>query len=433
MATPSSTRSRPARHVWSGTVCSDHGRRCSASRPQRTPLSSTHPATRSSVVVVEAEAATDRRSAGEAQDLGGGEAVVEEVEEVGEGAEQRVGLAQRAVGEAVGEHRRARQRVLVVEAPGAEGGVQQRRVLVDVGAQDDDVARLERRVGGEQVADRVAEHLDLAPPAVAGVDLDRAVAGLDRRTGCAGGGVVPDGVLEPSQPRPRPPSRRRRAVRDLGLGSRGQDQLHLAAVVGPGGEQRVARHPSGRVVGPRQPCRHRRHHVGVGLGDVVPQGQRRVQGVEVHVAVRGEGAEHLQVRGGQAGQPEQRHPLGHHVVERDRVGAEAVAGGRDPLGRRRHGQVVPHATQQLGLPAGVGRQVGVGRVVVAGAVEPRQDHRGAEHAVAVEEPGDVPGGRLAAPAPQPVVLVSVLARSAHAEVRADHAQPRLARGTGRGR
>ena len=66
----------------------------------------------------------------------------------------------------------------------------QRRERLDVGAHDDDVARLQRRIVGQRVQDRVAQHLDLAAAAVAGVDLDAAVGrrqlgrglvGVDRR------------------------------------------------------------------------------------------------------------------------------------------------------------------------------------------------------------------------------------------------------------
>ena len=134
------------------------------------------------VVVVEAEAAAHRGERGEAQHLGGGEAGVDEGEELGDGAEHRVGLAQRAVGEAVGDGALA---VGVVE-----GGPQERGELVDVGAEHDDVAGLEGGVVGEEVGDGVAHDLGLAGPAVAGVDLDGACRrgrGAGGSSGSAGG------------------------------------------------------------------------------------------------------------------------------------------------------------------------------------------------------------------------------------------------------
>ncbi|MEZ5061952.1 MAG: hypothetical protein R2700_10650 [Solirubrobacterales bacterium] len=142
------------------------------------------------IVVVEPEAMADRLEVGEVEELGGGEARGGQVEELGERAEDRVGPAQRAVGEPDAQVGRrgggGGGRELVVggrEPPGAEDRVDQRREVLDVGAHDDDVARLERRVVGEQVHDRVAQHLDLALAAVAGVDLDAAVVVGEGRAG----------------------------------------------------------------------------------------------------------------------------------------------------------------------------------------------------------------------------------------------------------
>ena len=134
------------------------------------------------VVVVEPEAAADGLAVGEVEHLGGGEALVGELEQAAHEAEHGVGLAQRAVGEPhaqVGRAQLLRQVVELVvlrgDLPGAEGRADQRRERLDVRAHHDHVARLERRVLGEQVQDRVAQHLDLAGAAVAGVDLDAAV------------------------------------------------------------------------------------------------------------------------------------------------------------------------------------------------------------------------------------------------------------------
>jgi hypothetical protein len=51
----------------------------------------------------------------------------------------------------------------------------QRRVVLDVRAHDQDVARLERVVVGEQADEHLAQHLDLALRAMAGVHLQAAV------------------------------------------------------------------------------------------------------------------------------------------------------------------------------------------------------------------------------------------------------------------
>ena len=52
------------------------------------------------VLVLEAEAAADGLAVGEVEHVRGGEATAGEVDQLGDDAEHRVGLAQRAVGEA---------------------------------------------------------------------------------------------------------------------------------------------------------------------------------------------------------------------------------------------------------------------------------------------------------------------------------------------
>ena len=59
---------------------------------------------------------------------------------------------------------------------GPERGGDQWRERLDVGAHDDDVAGLERRVVGEQAQEHLAEHVDLAGDPVAAVHLHRPVA-----------------------------------------------------------------------------------------------------------------------------------------------------------------------------------------------------------------------------------------------------------------
>ena len=122
--------------------------------------------------------------------------------------EHGVGLAQRAVGEP---DPQVGQPTVAVGCPrasgGAERGVDERGEGLDVRAHHDDVARLERRVVGEEVEDRVAQHLDLAGPAVARVHLHAVVGGVERHplVGSAGQGragrcdVGADVGLEPAQ------------------------------------------------------------------------------------------------------------------------------------------------------------------------------------------------------------------------------------------
>ena len=169
----------------------------------------------------------------------------------GDDAEHRVGLAQRAVGEAdaqVGRAQLVRERlelvVLVDHLAGAERGLDERRERLDVRAHHDHVARLQRVVLLEQVEDRVAQDLDLARAAVAGVDLDAAVARIERRPGVgaarerdAGRGAVGAHVgLDAAEQRVLG-ELDRVVVIDVLVGA--EHELHLARVLAPGGEQPV--------------------------------------------------------------------------------------------------------------------------------------------------------------------------------------------------
>ena len=118
-----------------------------------------------------------------------------EVEQLAHDGEQRVGLGQRPVGQP------DPQLVAGVPADVAhpERGRDQRRVGLDVGAHHQDVARLEGRVVGEQAEHHLAQHLDLAGRAVAGVHLDRVVVGAERAGRRVDGGVGGDVVLQPAE------------------------------------------------------------------------------------------------------------------------------------------------------------------------------------------------------------------------------------------
>ena len=187
------------------------------------------------VVVVEPEAPPDRLAVGQVEHLRRGQPLVGQVEQARDRAEDRVGLAQRAVGEPdaqVRRHEVGRARVRLVllhdRLAHAERGLDERRERLDVRAHDDHVARLERRVLGEQVQDRVAQHLDLARAPVAGVDLDAAVARVEhravvragsaagrraRRPGCARAAIPPAARRDGGGRRARRPGRARAAAR----------------------------------------------------------------------------------------------------------------------------------------------------------------------------------------------------------------------------
>ena len=140
------------------------------------------------ILVAEPEPTAHRLAAGQVEHLGGGEPRRRQLEHFRQDRHDRVGLAERAVGEAdlecVGR--------VVRHVVAAERRLNQRSERLDVGTHDDDVAGLESGIVLEQVQDGVAQHLDLAAPAVAGVDADAVVVRTEQG---------------PHRPRPSHPAR----------------------------------------------------------------------------------------------------------------------------------------------------------------------------------------------------------------------------------
>ncbi len=321
------------------------------------------------VVVVETEAPAHRVTPGEIEHLGGGEAGVGQGQQLGDHAQQRVGLAQGAVGEAhpqVGTGRVAgvvgTGRVGAVldvvhvagAGAGAEGGVDERGEGLDVGAHDDDVPGLERLVLGQDVEDGVTQHLDLAGLAVAAVDLHAAVVRPEHGTGVVVAGqrearwraVGPHVGLDALQEGGR--RRLQRAVVvGLRAGAGGEHQLHLAGVPPPRAQQRVARHLGGVVLA----AAHDPAGAGSRLGHPLPQHRRGMEQEEVHVALHRQSVEHLEVARGQAGQAEQREPAGQ-VAARPVV-AQDGAGVVEALGRAGAGDPLAQLAPEHRLPGGV--------------------------------------------------------------------------------
>ena len=187
IATPSRIRSRPARQVFWSKPSSRYAARCSSVRPHRTPDCSTQARQRGHVVVGEPEPVTHRRRGGQVEDLAGLAPAAGERHQRRRQREQRVGAQQAAVGQP---HPQPVGRVGLRSGRLAqpEGGREQRRVGLDVGAHHEDVARLERVVGVGRVLHQpdqhLPQHLHLPGRPVAGVDLDRPVVGVEG----AGGG-----------------------------------------------------------------------------------------------------------------------------------------------------------------------------------------------------------------------------------------------------
>ena len=141
----------------------------------------------------------------------------------------------------------------------------------------------------------------------------------------------------------------------IGVGRVGgrEDDLQLARVLAPGGEKAVARQGDGGVV----LATRRLHGVVERRGDLLPEGGRRVQEVQVDVAMRGDRAENLQPGGRQAREAQDREAV--REVGELRLVPEALAGGGEALGRARDLEVRTQPTPQLRLPAGVVGQAGV--------------------------------------------------------------------------
>ena len=264
IATPSRTRSNPDRQVLASMRLELEGlpvlRRRSPSA-RSTPR--THCSSARQVVVGEAEPAAHGLAPGEVEHLARRHARRGELEHLRQDAHHRVGLAQGAVGQPDLELARAvdATSLLVVRA---ERRLNQRREVLDVGAHDDDVARLELRVLLQQVQDGVAQHLDLPAAAVAGMHADAVVAGCQQRAGVAVAtaaprrcAVGPDVVLDPLQQCRRRP-RRGSAVHLVAVCHRpAEHELHLAGVAPPRRQQRVARRRCRRVLPARQMPRRR--------------------------------------------------------------------------------------------------------------------------------------------------------------------------------
>ena len=212
-----------------------------------------------------------------------------------------------------------------------EGRGHERREGLDVRAGDEDVARFQRRVVGEQAEHDLSEDLDLTVRTVAGVYLDGPVVGGEHVV-VGRGPVVADVALQ------TPEQRRRGIVRRRMGGVRrrdtGQPQLQLPDVAAERGEQRVAGELRRRVGAAGG------HALG-DLGDPVPQDGGGVRQPEVHVAVPGQRGEHDEVVLGQAGGAEQRQPLrqgGEHAGSRSSAAtavASRSAGSGTPIRARR--------------------------------------------------------------------------------------------------
>ena len=285
--------------------------------------------------------------------------------------EQGVGAAQRAVGQPHPEVVSG-----VTAGPGSggdhvgetEAGLDQGGVGLDVGAHHHDVARLEGGVVLEQPDQHLAQHLDLACRAVAGVHLHTAVVlgqrparELDGRRRVVGPDV---GLQVPEQVVARRHGTQRGRVD--GPGQDRQRALQLAGVTAERGEQGVSGVRRGAVV----VARHRT--LRARPGQVGPERGRGLRQPEVDVTVLAECAEQLDLGRRQPGVAEQGEPTRQvqpRPTGRERGQRLLVAHVGRRLADPRH-QPPP----QLGLPREVLGQRFEAVGVVAETPRPHQVH-----------------------------------------------------------
>jgi hypothetical protein len=247
------------------------------------------------VVIVEAKALSDGLAAGEIKHLRGGQSLLGQVDQLRDHAEHRIRLSQRAVRQPDPEVNAAKifgwdiGRVVSLEQR-AERGLDQRRERLDVGAQHDHVARLERLVAGEQMQDRLAQYLHLARRSMAGVDLDASISRVQRQPAfrLAGEGnprwlaVGADVGLDPPQERVLAYVLEPVMVVGEGAG-RLEHQLELARVNSPRGEQAVGGELRGVVLGAG------RDRTPLGpVGDRLPEHRRGMQHEQMDIAPGGD-------------------------------------------------------------------------------------------------------------------------------------------------
>ncbi len=158
----------------------------------------------------------------------------------------------------------------------AEVGDDERGVGLDVGAHHQDVARLERRVVGQQPEQHLPQHVDLPGRAVAAVDLyGPVVVGQHAagRTDRVGGQV---GLQPAEQGIPAV----RLAERLVGRGIGGQASLQLTQITTEGGQQWVPHLPMAGVFATR--------HGAMYAGECPPQSVAGVRQPQMQIVVDGD-------------------------------------------------------------------------------------------------------------------------------------------------
>ena len=398
IVTPTSTRSRPAFHVPAARSCELVGRAVRGVEAPADAAVGDPVADAREVLVLEAEAPAHGLAVGEVEHVGGGQAAAGEVDQLGDDAEHRVGLAQRAVGEADaqvgraqlgGERRRTRRRRprrrrtwpgSAARTPRCPGTSRSRRAAA--------ACRPPRAGGGSR----------RAGPRPGARGRGRSGSGCCGRAGRAAvgrrGGPAA-GSRAGSGRRARRPGCARAACRRRA--STGWWWATCSCVPSTSCISRASwpQEASSRLSASAAVVSSARRTTGGRLADLLPQRGRGVEEEDVHLAPGGERAQDVEVAGRQPRQAEQRDALGEGG-ERG-VGSQPLARGLEPLGGARLGEPRAQPPPQLRLPRGLGGHVDL-------AARPPAHHRRPVQRVAVEQLGEVADGREAARAAVGVVL-----------------------------
>ena len=438
IVTPSSSRSRPACHVPAATPLELVTAR---GAPRRGP-SGSRPATIQSCS--RARSSSSKRKRRRTGARSARSSTCEAVSRCSasssssrDDAQHRVGLAQRAVGEADAQVDRAQPLgrsplgVVVVAgvaspAPnvawisGANVSMSGHMTITSRGSSVSSSA--------SSVQDRVAHHLDLARAAVAGVDLDRCgrrdrAAGVGRAAGQRRAGrraVGADVGLDPAEQRVGGGQRAVVVIGARRLARRREHELHLARVPSPGGQQPVGgeRRRSGRRRGAidrlaRRAARRRPAPTAPATGAAGTGGRR------------GRAASARRTCSWPAGRRvspnSEKRPAARRATRSSRSRSHARS---RPLGRARHADPRAQPAPQLGLPE---RRLGQGvadRVGIV-AVRPGVEHLGAMQRVAVVQAGEVADDAQAPGAAHRVVAPRSRARGSVARLASHGSSMRL--------
>ena len=242
------------------------------------------------------------------------------------------------------------------------------------------------------MAECVAQHLELAGGAVAGMDLDAAVTGVGthRRRFTVGDDV---GLDLTQQRGCTTRVRMRRLVDDDFRTARLDERGRFHGRARPRAQQRMGDF-GGRVETAAQ-LDPAAEMAGVGPRDVGGMNEE-----EVDFADGSEGVKDGQLAGRNGTHPEQRDPA--RQCRREPTGGEIAQQLRQLLGPARHADGPPQVAPQLALPALIGverhdRPAFIERAVAIESCCPLLDHLRAVVGVAVEQVGDPAGGGVASP------------------------------------